>query len=53
MAHPIAEQVVPHLARRSYSLATFFGLAALWQLAVVAARPLRHPDRWRILLVLL
>ena len=29
VAHPIAEQVVPHLARRSYSLATFFGLAAL------------------------
>jgi hypothetical protein len=27
--HPVVEEVVPHLARRSYSLATGFGLAAL------------------------
>jgi hypothetical protein len=28
-AHPLAEEVVPHLARRSYSLSTALGLAAL------------------------
>lgn len=32
-AHPVVAEVVPHLARRSYSLATMFSLAAL----VVAA----------------
>ena len=29
LAHPLAEQIVPILARRSYSLATLFGLSAL------------------------
>jgi len=38
--HPVAEEVVPHLARRSYSLATGFGLAAL----VVLCAP-RTPAR--------
>ena len=29
LAHPLAEQIVPVLARRSYSLATLFSLSAL------------------------
>ena len=38
--HPIAEEVVPYMARRSYSLSACFGLAALWGLhgAVERAR---------------
>jgi len=31
--HPLAEEVVPYMARRSYSLAMCLGLAALWLLA--------------------
>ena len=29
VAHPVVEEVLPHLARRSYALSTMFGLAAL------------------------
>lgn len=41
LLHPVSEEVVPWLARRSYSLATLFSLAAL----ALAGRDTRHAGR--------
>ena len=50
--HPIAEEVVPYMARRSYSLSAAFGLAALWVLHGTVTRVLAGASSTRSSLLL-